>query len=71
MKKVLGHYYTKGLGLPSKKEFSVKIAVESLYDENRDVIESNQLVREQIAKKYEVPLASIHEFFVIDEIIEL
>lgn len=71
MKKVMGHFYIKGLGLPSKKEFSVNVSAENLYDQTADVIESNRLVKEQIAQKYEVPLESIHDFFVVDEVLDL
>lgn len=68
MKKIAGYFFQKPLVLEDKKSFEILLPTETLYDGNKPIVESNNQILCEIAKKYEYSKESLHNFFVISEI---
>lgn len=68
MKKIVGYFFQKPLNLADKKAFEVHLPSDTLYSETKNVLKSNHTILTAIGKKYEHPLETLHNFFVISEI---
>lgn len=71
MKKIAGHFFQKPLVLENKKSFEIHLPTETLYDGNESIVKTDQQVLCEIAKKYDLPTDSLHNFFVISEIADV
>ncbi|MFC4771434.1 hypothetical protein [Enterococcus hermanniensis] len=71
MKKIAGYFFKKPLNLDDKKAFEVQLPSNVLYSETQNVLKSDHTILTAIGKKYEHPLETLHNFFVISEITDV